>query len=206
MSEETKDLGLRERKKAATRTALSEAALQLAVERGLGNVRVEEIAAAAGVSLRTFNNYFASKEQAIAANATERVEAFAVALRARPPKEPLWDALVEVTRELFPSAPDRDWLTRARLMRKEPALFAEQAKADLEVERALAREIASRTHTDADRDVYPRIAAAAVVAAIHVGLDAWLAAPKKARLPDALADAVRQVARLESVPKRARGA
>ena len=59
--------GLRERKKLATRQALGTAAMQLAVERGLENVLVEDIAAAADVSPRTFNNYFASKYEAISA-------------------------------------------------------------------------------------------------------------------------------------------
>jgi AcrR family transcriptional regulator len=57
--------GLRERKKQQTREALSWAALRLAIDRGLGNVLVEDIAAEAGVSPRTFNNYFSSKAEAI---------------------------------------------------------------------------------------------------------------------------------------------
>ena len=59
--------GLRERKKVATRHALGVAAMRLAIERGLENVLVEDIAEAAGVSTRTFNNYFASKYEAICA-------------------------------------------------------------------------------------------------------------------------------------------
>ncbi|HEY5017289.1 MAG TPA: helix-turn-helix domain-containing protein, partial [Streptosporangiaceae bacterium] len=59
--------GLRERKKLATRQALGAAAMRLAIERGLENVLVEDIAAAADVSPRTFNNYFASKYEAICA-------------------------------------------------------------------------------------------------------------------------------------------
>ena len=64
---ESADTGLRERKKLDTRRALSDAALQLAFDRGgLDAVTREEIAALAGVSLRTFNNYFAGKYEALA--------------------------------------------------------------------------------------------------------------------------------------------
>nr|ALC05358.1 transcriptional regulator [Corynebacterium deserti GIMN1.010] len=57
--------GLRESKKAATRTSLSRAAAQLALSEGSEGVTVVTIAAAAGVSPRTFHNYFASREDAL---------------------------------------------------------------------------------------------------------------------------------------------
>ncbi len=77
--------GLRERKKLATRHALSTAAMRLAIERGLDNVLVEDIAEAAGVSARTFNNYFASKYEAICALQQDRATRIGDALRCRPP-------------------------------------------------------------------------------------------------------------------------
>ncbi len=65
------------------------AAFELARERGLANVRVPEIARAAGVSTRTFNNYFASKERAIAWLAGRHAAEMASALQGRPADEPL---------------------------------------------------------------------------------------------------------------------
>ena len=58
-------LPLRERKKAETWTALHDAAASLALQHGVDRTTVEAIAASAGVSPRTFFNYFQVKEDAI---------------------------------------------------------------------------------------------------------------------------------------------
>lgn len=57
--------GLRERRKVETWTALHEAAASLAQQRGLEQATVEAITDSAGVSARTFFNYFPSKEDAV---------------------------------------------------------------------------------------------------------------------------------------------
>jgi len=58
-------LGLRERKRRATRRRLEEAALALAAAHGLDRATVEAISARADVSPRTFFNYFETKEDAV---------------------------------------------------------------------------------------------------------------------------------------------
>ncbi|MBJ7386724.1 MAG: TetR family transcriptional regulator, partial [Mycolicibacterium sp.] len=87
--------GLRERKKADTRRALSDAALKLALENGFDSVTREAIAALAGVSLRTFNNYFAGKYEALAYRQTERMRRSVTEFRDRPADEPLWTSITE---------------------------------------------------------------------------------------------------------------
>ena len=63
--------GIRERKKVRTREALIEAATDLCVRRGFDNTTVEQIAAAADVSTRTFSRYFPTKGAVIAAIADD---------------------------------------------------------------------------------------------------------------------------------------
>src|ERR1700754_2818573 len=87
--------GLRERKKLDTRRALSDAALKLSFERGLDSVTREAIAELAGVSLRTFNNYFTGKYEALAYRQGERLRRSIAVLRERPSDEPLWTSITE---------------------------------------------------------------------------------------------------------------
>ncbi|KRF03964.1 hypothetical protein ASH00_14990 [Arthrobacter sp. Soil782] len=58
-------ISLRERKRTETWSALHDAAARLTLERGPEAVTVEQIAASAKVSPRTFFNYFSTKEDAI---------------------------------------------------------------------------------------------------------------------------------------------
>ncbi|ANE83166.1 hypothetical protein A7U43_22575 [Mycobacterium adipatum] len=180
--------GERKRRVRATRGDVS----RRAVERGVAAVRTEDIAAEAGVSPRTFNNYFPSKEAAIVGVAGIRTEVLCAALRARPAEEPLHEALRAAALALFADEPDRDWLARSRLIRNEPSLYAEERRSDITIERVIAAEIGIRSGTDPTVDLAPRLAAATVVAAIHTAVQFWLDVPAAGTLRDVLERAITQ--------------
>ncbi|GAA3146523.1 TetR family transcriptional regulator [Nonomuraea roseoviolacea] len=192
--------GLREQKKRATREALTLAALRLALERGLDNVRVEDIAAEVQVTTRTFNNYFSTKYEALVARHVDRVRQSAEALRARPAGEPLWEAVTQavlsplVEADRAHESPDPEVLGGIRLIATEPALQAEALKAALTADGELAAAVAERTGTDPGRDMYPRLVAGSVATAVHVATDQWLRADPPVPLVLLLREALRQVA------------
>ena len=77
----------REQNKARTRQAMVDAAREIARERGLDDVTAEDIADRAGVSRRTFFNYFSGIEAVVAAGLAGPLERMADALRRRPAEE-----------------------------------------------------------------------------------------------------------------------
>jgi AcrR family transcriptional regulator len=189
--------GLRERKKLAVRRALSSAAVRLAVERGLENVTIEDITAEAGVSVRTFGNYFSSKYEAICALGTDRARRIGAELLARPAREPLWEALVNAVLAHYDGAdraPDGEWLAGLKLVLTAPAIRGEYLKVNSEMQEVLAAAIATRARIDPSQDMYPQILAGAVTAAAQVAVRRWFAADPPVPLRPLLRQALDQLA------------
>ena len=176
--------GLRERKKVDTRRALSDAALELAFERGLENVTRDEIAARADVSPRTFNNYFANKYEAVAYRQAERVRRSIDILRGTPPEVPLWTAVTEAVlqpleedfraaRGIENSVPNRAQLAETRKLLTITEIRDALAKGLFD---EWVEVIAERTATDVSRDLYPRLVAATVRAVGDAAMEAYVVA------------------------------
>jgi AcrR family transcriptional regulator len=172
---------LRERKKWETREALSHATIRLCLERGWDAVTVDEIAAAANVSPRTFRNYFTSKAEAVAAAHLARAMRIGDELRARPASEPLWDSIASATEAQYTvdtpvAGPEaaRHWLNGLWDLFAVPAVQGEILKADVAAREELARAIADRIGADVDRDRYPRLLASVVGAASGTAVAHWL--------------------------------
>ncbi|MBH1937536.1 TetR/AcrR family transcriptional regulator [Streptomyces sp. AV19] len=85
--------GRRERKKARTRQALTDAAVRLFTERGFDNVGVREVAEAADVSLSTLFKHFPSKEALVFDLDADIEDALVAAVRDRAPGQPALHAL-----------------------------------------------------------------------------------------------------------------
>jgi AcrR family transcriptional regulator len=195
--------GRRERKKLATRAAVQAAALRLSVRHGVENVTIEQIAAEADIAVRTFYIHFSSKEEAVTAPAATGVQAFVAEFRARPPGESVLQALRETVLVAMPGndIAGRDYLQALRLMRDAPSLLPHRMAVLAAQEDALAAAITERIGPDpppstesraggpgapasttgsgrpdprVDRSVYPRLCAAAALAALRIVLDRWI--------------------------------
>ncbi|MFF1699973.1 TetR/AcrR family transcriptional regulator [Streptomyces sp. NPDC058257] len=164
--------GLRERKKQVTRNALREAALRLAVERGPDQVRVEDIAEAAGVSPRTYNNYFASREQAIVSAVTADREArIAAAVAARPAGVRLADAVTEAVVEQYTNTGEREH-EALLLFTTRTALRDAFLDTTAGIEPPLTAVITERLGDAGARTA--RVLATSVAAAVRIALEDWL--------------------------------
>jgi AcrR family transcriptional regulator len=174
--------GLRERKKQATRAALADAALRLCVARGVDGVTVEQVVTDAGVSVRTFFNYFSSKEEAIVEGDVATAAAFVAAFCRRPPAEPVLEALRRALLETV--RPDRERAAQLRALRRTPSLLPHQIAAWSAQERGLAEAVAARVGVDQETDPYPLLLAAAVMATVRVVVEWWLDDHDHRALPD----------------------
>jgi AcrR family transcriptional regulator len=106
---EASAFGLRERKKLRTRATLIEAAADLCLRQGFDNTTVEQIAAAADVSPRTFSRYFPTKDAVVVAIADEMDTYIAAALEHQPVDINEYEALLRAHLEVF--APERNYRT-----------------------------------------------------------------------------------------------
>ncbi|MDX2358277.1 TetR/AcrR family transcriptional regulator [Dietzia sp. PP-33] len=97
---------LSERKKADTRTRLSAAAVELLVADGAERATVSAIAGRAGVSTRTFHNYFAHREDAFVHFLREQIAEWVREVEQAPSDLSPLDALRSTFRELYGRSAD----------------------------------------------------------------------------------------------------
>lgn len=178
----------REQKKAATRQALRRAAVGLIVQRGLAEVTVEDIAAAAGVSTRTFFNYFPTKEDAVSGWDPALAAEMVSELRDRPAGESAPAALQAMLLSVLSpfDADHRDLLERLAVVRSDPHLLAHHISRWSETERQLVMTLSERRGSDAPRDRYVALVVATTLAAARTAMMAWCDSKGEISLSDEL--------------------
>lgn len=85
--------------KNATRHGIAAATLQLLRSRGVGNFTIDDVASLAGVSRRTFFNYFQSAEAALTVASDEFLEAVLGCFEARPRDENIVESMLHALTE-----------------------------------------------------------------------------------------------------------
>ena len=170
---------LRERQRVETRDVILDTALDLIEAKGFEHTTVEDIAAAAGISSRTFFRYFESKNALLFDEDKDHEhDDMTAALATRPKHESTTEALRNVLREQLVTVFAHDNGRKLRQMRvilREPALRALAKDSFHEHGPDLAKGFAARLGKPAD-DLQPRVLAAAFTEAIWVIMERWSAA------------------------------
>ena len=131
---------LRDRRKRRTAEAIVAAALGLFAERGFERTTIDQIAAAAEISRRTFFRYFADKEELFFAEDERLLDLIHDTLDRAPAGEPVGELARRATRALAEHSaaePERR-LARERLIAATPALQARRLAKTLRWEQAIA--------------------------------------------------------------------
>ena len=155
--------GLRERKRAATRAAITAVARSLTSERGLSGYTVEDVCEQAGISRRTFFNYFPTKEDAILGHVDDELphdlfEEFLRGGHSSPEGEisaNLLQDLLQLSLSLSERMSSSEEETRQLIgvIKKEPQLMLKIIGATEEREAHFARLLAEREGVPADHPV-----------------------------------------------------
>lgn len=179
--EQPAPLGRRDRKKRTTRLALKAAAIDLVAERGFANVTVEDIAEAVDVSVRTFFNYFPSKEAALVGEDPELVEAMCSDLVALPGeltplqalRTILFDRIHAIGEDLDLSGESHEvWFRRLALMRSQPEVLSAYSKHVTLLEQALTDALVRRLGDERQR-IYAGIVTTSAMGAMRVVAKSW---------------------------------
>jgi len=170
--------GLRERNKARTRDEIVDAALTLFESRGYNATTCEDIAAAAGIAVRTFFRYFDAKDDVLVAGRSDAAGPLAAVaeLRDRPEAEAPLDVLRHALGhpiEVLESR--RDLVMRQfRVIMTTPSLDDLRREPFHRFEDPFAAGLAARLGQQPD-DLAPRWLAAAAATVLRISIERWVA-------------------------------
>jgi len=187
----TQQPGRRERKKAATRLALQEAAFKLFAERGYDATTVDDISDIADVSARTFFRYYATKDDVLFGDHQPRMEVMQAVLAERPTDESLMTSLEAVLTFLTD-----DTVANADRVRLQTRVAGEKAHVlgafrqhNEEMRELIAEFVSQRLTADDPRQIRARVIASAAMGTFLAASREWAIGGCTGDLPALMADA-----------------
>ncbi|OWA00775.1 TetR family transcriptional regulator [Streptomyces sp. CS113] len=166
-------------------------AAHLFEEQGFADTTVEQIAANAGISLRTFYRHCPVKEEALTPLLVEGVHTLVDALARRPAAEPLPEAARSAL--LASSTTSEDTLRIARVMLAEPVLKARWLAAGRRAQDLLVPVVARRLGVAAD-SLAAKTTAGMLVNVATTALEHWALHPEDSTLGEVTSAAYTAVA------------
>jgi AcrR family transcriptional regulator len=162
---------LRTRRRLETRSQIAEIATDLFLAQGVAGTTVEQIAAASGISPRTFFRYFATKEDA----ALVGLDVFIAAIdQLHFESSDVAQALLEIERtyrEMLDGARQKDFVAITRLLSQEPALRKAFSSRNQSAIDALVRKLEAQLPDD-DR-LSARVVVEVAAATLNAALEHW---------------------------------
>jgi AcrR family transcriptional regulator len=184
--------GLRERKRRQTRQRIAEAGLSLFHRKGYEATTLDEIAAAAGISRRTFFYYFASKDEVLLAYlGGYAVTLKALVLESASAGEPLDVARAALLR-IVASFPEPEMMATARLIQESKVLQARRHAIYLQLEQAIYDGLCMLWPQKPRQDSL-RLVAMASIGVLRLATDAWLGQDGKRPLATGIRDGFRRL-------------
>jgi mycofactocin system transcriptional regulator len=155
---------------------IEQAALDLFARKGFERVVVDDVAASAGISRRTFFRYFATKADAVWGDFSAHVARLDHLLAATDPAQPVLASVCAAYVEVNDYAATELPMLRERmqLILTEPALLAHSQLRYADVDRVVAGHVAVRSGCAAG-DLVPRLVATTTRAAATTAFQLWLA-------------------------------
>jgi len=191
-----------DRRRARVARDIEGAALELFVRSGPADVTVEQIAAAAGISNRTFFRYFASRDDILAAVPQRALERISAQVRARPPSEGIVEAFAAGGEDVAEDPDERRLvLLWATVVRRSPAASARALTTSaIAVTDAFESLIAERLEIPRD-DPRVGVLAAAIGGVVAHTFWRWVADEGTAPPGAMIADSLRMLGELGGRPR-----
>ena len=164
--------GLRKLKRRETRYWIAQAGLNLILQQSFETTTVDAIAAAAGVSRRTFFHYFDAKEDILLVWQEEFCDALRATLLERPSDEALAETVYHAVLSIGSSLATQDAATIDRLVRSTGALRARKQVSFIIYEQALFEGLCERSPQPEHRELL-RFTAMVGIGAMRLALDEW---------------------------------